>query len=77
MNLVIGKEYKVKNFKSRPEHWNFNGEMDQYMGTVVVINRILPRMRNPIKLVEDKGAWSWQTSDLEELEFFEEKEFLL
>ena len=34
-----GMKLCIKTFDERPEHWNFDGEMDQYMGCVVTVAR--------------------------------------
>ena len=43
-----GMKLYIKAFDERPEHWNFDGEMDQYMGHVVTVARA----------DEDGGFWS-------------------
>lgn len=43
-----GMKLCIKTFDERPEHWNFDGEMDQYMGCVVTVART----------AEDGSFWS-------------------
>jgi hypothetical protein len=63
MKIIVGMRYRIKKFKSRPGHWNKNGEMDKWMGQSVTIRR----MGGSINIVEDKNKWSWRLIDFEEM----------
>lgn len=62
----IGDKVRIKKFKTRPYHWNSEGEMDKYSGRVVAISKIIGR---EIRICEDGGKWSWNESDFAPAEF--------
>ena len=56
----VGEIVRVVN--QRGEHWNHDGLMDRYMGTVVTIAQT-----GDYKIKEDGGKWFWQESDFEKI----------
>lgn len=62
----VGDKVRIKKFKTRPYHWNIEGEMDKYSGRVVAISKIIGR---EIRICEDGEKWSWNESDFAPAEF--------
>ena len=62
----VGDKVRIKKFKTRPFHWNSEGEMDKYSGRVVTVSSICGR---EIRICEDGRKWSWTESDFAPAEF--------
>ena len=62
----VGDKVRIKKFKTRPYHWNIEGEMDKYSGRVVAISKIIGR---EIRICEDGEKWGWNESDFAPAEF--------
>lgn len=62
----VGDKVRIKKFKTRPYHWNIEGEMDKYSGRVVTVSSICGR---EIRICEDGGKWCWNESDFGPDEF--------
>ena len=68
MRFKVGEKVIVKSFSERPEHWNFYGEMDKWMGKIVTIRKYRKIGKNPYSIEEDKleyhgDGWHWKESD--------------
>lgn len=67
MTLEIGKQYRIKTFKRRPNHWNERGDMDEYQGQEVTIQSFDSANPSYIYCKEITGYW-FMPSDFELIE---------
>lgn len=73
MEIVVGKKYRIKTYDLDPipQHWNANGEMNNWMGEIVTIRYVslydihAGFTDKSVRIVEDKNRWSWRESDFE------------
>lgn len=45
----------------RPDHWNFQGKMDEWCDKIVTIKQIM--VNGKIRIYEDNQRWVWYPSD--------------
>ncbi len=60
--LAVGDKVRIKQFKKRPKHWNYDGNMDHLMGQLVKIRDVY---NNGIKI--NGYSWHFELSDFEEI----------
>lgn len=62
--LYVGLKVRIHRYdpEALPDHWNEDGEMNQWMGRIVTINHI-HQQYNEIYVEEDGGLWSWKSGD--------------
>ena len=73
MRLYVGQKVRVKKYDERPFRWNGGGMMDVFMGKIVTIRSISPRVtieednrKNTfITSDADKDYWAWKDCDFE------------
>lgn len=65
MQVEIGKKYRIKSYplNNLPYSWDYNGEMNEYMGMEVMVIAI--STNDEVMIAEDKGRWVWLFDDFE------------
>lgn len=64
MELKEGQRLRVKEFDTRPNHWNCVGKMDEWMGKIVTLESFENDNKN-ITICEDKDKFWWRVSDFQ------------
>lgn len=73
--MKIGQKVRVKVFKKTPAGWNFDGEMDKWMGKLVTIKYIShDRINNVVRIQED-SKWRFRESNFEENDILDDRLF--
>jgi len=73
--IRVGDKKRIKYYSITPERWNFDGLMNEWMGKVVTISRILG---DTFFLEEDQSQWFWASEDFEdviEIKKFDNEDF--
>lgn len=65
MKYKVGDRVKI--VSERTAEMNQRGAMDQYLGTVMTINRCIDDILYPYKMKEDNGIWEWREDMIEGL----------
>jgi hypothetical protein len=68
LKLEVGKKYKIKTYRIRPDGWASNGAMDIFMGQIVTISSRSADGLNA-RINEDDGAWYWTTDNFESVDY--------
>jgi hypothetical protein len=64
MKFYIGQLVRIKMFKIRPTHWNFQGKMDELMGEKVTVSSS-SNFGITDRLFVKENVWCWKESDFE------------
>jgi len=73
--MKIGQKVKVKIFKKRPVGWNFEGEMDKWMGKLVTIKYISHNKIDNIIRIREDFKWRFRESNFEENTYLDDRLF--
>ena len=67
-DLVMGMKVRIYDWdydgESRPDWWNEDGEMDEWLGCVVTIADFDPKSGH-VWIEEDEGNWEWRDEDFD------------
>lgn len=68
LKMVVGKKYRIKDFKEIPSHWNDEGKMDKWRGktvTMVSIDGVCKIKEDQGEGLVGSGGWFWKETDFE------------